>query len=157
MSARLSGLPAYVSLSKFTISTSRWDLSRCRIKFDPIKPAPPVTRIFTPSLLFVLPVGHVHNRCPVLFAVSPMSRRSPTTWDFVCSGLGHHVGGTKQRFKGTGIRPPAFQVPVGEGTLPKLHIVHVGDLQFITPAGLGFSYFVEHALIVKVDAGNGIL
>src|SRR5258708_18650903 len=44
MSARLSGLPAYVSLSKFTISTEYWEGSRCRIKFDPIKPAPPVTR-----------------------------------------------------------------------------------------------------------------
>src|SRR2546430_3268519 len=49
-----------------------------------------------------------------LFAVSPMSRRSPTTRDFVCSGLCHHVGGTEQRFKGTGIRPPAFQVAMGE-------------------------------------------
>src|SRR2546430_13701841 len=92
-----------------------------------------------------------------LFAVSPMSRRSPTTRDFVCSGLCHHVGGTEQRFKGTGIRPPAFQVAMGEDTLPKIHIVHVGDLQFITPAGLGFSYLFEHAVIVKVDAGNGIL
>ena len=46
---------------------------------------------------------------------------------------------------------------MAEGTLPKIHIVHVGDLQFITPAGLGFSYLFEHALIVKVDAGNGIL
>src|SRR6266446_5922508 len=54
MSARLSGLPAYVSLSKFTISTLCWDVSRCRIKFDPIKPAPPVTRTFTVSLPYVL-------------------------------------------------------------------------------------------------------
>jgi len=86
-----------------------------------------------------------------------MSRWNPPTWDFTCSGFRDHVRGTKQRIKRAGIRPPAFQVAVRKGTLPKIHIVHVGDLQFIAPAWLGLSYLFEHALIVKVDAGYGIL
>src|SRR5437879_13290203 len=80
-----------------------------------------------------------------------MSRRSSTTWDFVCSGFRDHVRGTKQRIKRAGIRPPAFQVAVRKGTLPKIHIVHVGDLQFITPAWLGFPYLFEHTLIVRSE------
>src|SRR5260370_24186528 len=35
------------------------------------------------------------NRCPVLFAVSRMSRRSPAPWAFVCSGFRDHVRSTQ--------------------------------------------------------------
>ena len=44
-SARFSRMPAYVSLSRFTTwASSPYLLNRKRMKFDPMNPAPPVTR-----------------------------------------------------------------------------------------------------------------
>src|SRR5579863_6525406 len=44
MLSRLCGFPAYVSLSRLTTEPDS-SCILCRIKFDPINPAPPVTRI----------------------------------------------------------------------------------------------------------------
>src|SRR4051794_34182248 len=45
-------MPAYVSLSRFTTcASSPYLLKRKRMKFDPMKPAPPVTRYRMKSVL----------------------------------------------------------------------------------------------------------
>src|ERR1035438_317046 len=44
MARRLLRLPAWVSLSKFK-TRERSDAIHCRMKFEPMKPAPPVTKI----------------------------------------------------------------------------------------------------------------
>ena len=44
MLSRLRRFPAYVSLSRFTIAADSSCIC-CKMKLDPIKPAPPVTRI----------------------------------------------------------------------------------------------------------------
>jgi len=44
-SARFSGFPAYVSLSRLMIDSSGYVANSCRMKFDPMNPQPPVTRI----------------------------------------------------------------------------------------------------------------
>src|SRR5438034_5240054 len=49
-SSRFGRFPAYVRRSSTTVWSPGWCSTQNRVKFDPMKPAPPVTRMFTAAL-----------------------------------------------------------------------------------------------------------
>src|SRR5260370_6222831 len=59
-SSRFGRFPAYVSRSSTTTWSPGWCSTQNRVKFDPMKPAPPVTRMFTVALC-----SQAHVRAPL--------------------------------------------------------------------------------------------
>src|SRR5690349_7860432 len=59
-SSRLGRFPAYVRRSSTTAWSPGWCSTQNRVKFDPMNPAPPVTRMFTAALR-----SQAHVRAPL--------------------------------------------------------------------------------------------
>src|SRR5207302_7134718 len=59
-SSRFGRFPAYVRRSSTTAWSPGWCSTQNRVKFDPMKPAPPVTRMFTVALC-----SQAHVRAPL--------------------------------------------------------------------------------------------
>src|SRR5260370_40035263 len=99
------------------------------MKFEPMNPAPPVTRIFTRILL--CPFRVTTRPMQELFRNLPIARRSTASGDLICSGFGNKIGSLQQGVKGSGIGPPTIEDAMSERALLKVHIIHIRDFQSI--------------------------
>src|SRR3974390_565389 len=156
-SERLSGLPAWVSLSKLMTSTSWRLVKSSRMKFDPMKPAPPVTNTRTKFLLSYRRDQNRNSSAPDLFGVLCRPWRSPTFRNLVRASLRDEIRGTKQGLEGPRVRPPAVQNTVRQRFLLQVHIVDVRNLELIAPARLGPADFLEDGGVVEIDSGDGVV
>src|ERR1700732_1100062 len=103
MSARLSGLPAYVRLSKFMTLMSRVVFNRWRTKFEPINPAPPVIKTFKriPPLAWGENISTALQK--YLVCGPGVSRGWTSPGSLIGSGVGHKFRGVQRRFEGAGV------------------------------------------------------
>src|SRR5690349_20969878 len=123
---------------------------RWRMKFEPMKPAPPVTKSFTRR-------SFPTRADEILFVVAGVPGRSSATGNFVGAGFGDEIGGEEEGFESAGIGPPAVQDAVGEGAFLEVHVVDVGNFEFVAPAGLGLADFLEDGGVVEIEAGDGVI
>ena len=84
------------------------------------------------------------------------TRGRATARNFIGAAVGHHVGGAQERFERARVRPPAAQNTVSERFFLEIHVVDVGDLEFIAPTGPSPADFLEYSGIVEVNAGYGV-
>src|SRR5205807_10103002 len=100
-------------------------------RFDPMKPAPPVTRRFTVSL-----------RSPWTRKVAPSARFGSGSLERllrfagVSRAAGHELVRGVERIEGAGVGPPALQAVALERSGLQVVVVHVGDLQLPAAARL---------------------
>src|SRR5262245_543818 len=120
------------------------------MKFEPIKPAPPVTRSFKTFSFFNLPLPEA-----ALFAAS-MPRRRAASGDLVGAGLGNQIRCMQQRLESASIGPPAIQNAVRQRTLFEVHVVDIRDFQLVAPAGPGLADLCEDRGVVEIEAGNRV-
>ena len=110
------------------------------MKFEPMKPAPPVTKIFIASTS----CGYrAHASCPrgILFAPVSATR----------------LLARSKRLKRAGVGPPAVQDFVGELAFFDIEIIHVGDFEFSAAGRLQAANFLEDGLVIQIDSDDGII
>src|SRR5258708_37473141 len=83
--------------------------------------------------------------------------RSTAPWDFIGAGFSNQVRSLAQGFKGSGIGPPTVEDAVGERTFLKIHVIHVGDFQFISRTGFRPSDLFESRSVVEINTSPGII
>src|SRR5271170_50758 len=134
------------------ISTSLRDSIRCRMKLEPMKPAPPVTKTFKmclPSRAGCFSMKRVSIR------VLCLAGWYSAPWHFVGAGFGDQIRGVKERFESPRVGPPTFQGAVAKGSFLQIHVVNVRNLQLVAPARLGVADLFENGGVVEVDTGDG--
>ena len=72
-----------------------------------------------------------------------MARRNAATRNFVGSRFGNHIGCAKQRFERARVSPPAVENAMGERAFAQVHVIDVGDFEFIARTGYGLADFLE--------------
>src|SRR5215470_6203672 len=134
-------------------STSRRDVNIRRMKFDPIKPAPPVTSSFTLFSFDCVGVYGVTN--PLIFLLDGTGW-SAASGNLIRPGFRNQICSSQKRLECTCICPPAVQSTVCEATFLKVHVVYVSDFKFVTPTRLSLANLLKHSRVVKIDPGNRI-
>src|SRR5277367_4927844 len=84
-----------------------------------------------------------------------VSRRNAPPRDDVRASFRHQIGRVQQRFEGPRVGPPTVENAVSQGSLSQIHVIDVGDFQFIAMAGFGLADFLEYRGVVEVNTGDG--
>ncbi len=111
-----------------------------RMKFDPMKPAPPVTK-------------NLSSRCS-LRCQRPFLAYSR---HLIRSGFGNQVVRVKQGFERARVRPPPVQNFVGERSFIHVEVIHIRDFQFSSARRLQPVDFFENSLVVEINSDYGIV
>src|SRR6266851_1384178 len=74
--------------------------------------------------------------------------------DFVCSRFSDHIRGAKQRFECSRVGPPSIQDAMRERAFPEIHVIYIGDFEFIAKARFGLADLGKDSGIVKINSSN---
>jgi len=74
--------------------------------------------------------------------------------DFVCSRFSDHIRGAKQRFECSRVGPPAIQNAMCERAFLEVHVIYIGDFEFIAKARFGLADLGKDSGIVKINSSN---
>src|SRR5580765_7146993 len=83
-----------------------------------------------------------------------MARRCSASRYFVRASFRDFVGGVKQRLKSASIGPPTVERAVSQRTFLEIHVVYIGDFEFVAPAYLGFPNLLKNRRVVEVQASH---